>query len=143
MLRRPSSRGSTNAETRRMNKSYPVWAALISLSATLHAATYYVATTGSDANAGTSNAPCPTPQHAMSTMASGDTIYVRGGTYALTSQVKTAKAGFATNSCKLWAYSGETPIFDFTTDPTAGDRGIYVSKDYWHVRGIVVAFARD
>jgi hypothetical protein len=108
------------------------------------AATYYVATNGSDASAGTStNAPFATPQKAMTVLAAGDYIYVRGGTYPLTSQVKTSKAGLATNYCRLWAYADEHPVFDFSTDTTTGDRGIYISKDCWHVKGIEVTLAPD
>jgi parallel beta-helix repeat protein len=46
------------------------------------AATYYVATGGSDAANGSSFAPWATLQHAVETIAPGDTILVRSGTYA-------------------------------------------------------------
>jgi hypothetical protein len=124
-------------------KQFPLIAILLLAAADGHAATYYVATNGSDAGAGTSNAPFATPQKAMTVLATGDYIYVRGGTYQLTSQVKTSKAGVASNYSRLWAYPGEHPIFDFSSDPTSGDRGIYLSKDYWHVKGIEVQFAKD
>ena len=44
-------------------------------------ADYYVATNGDDANAGTLAAPFKTVGHAVSQIASGDTLYIRGGTY--------------------------------------------------------------
>jgi Ca2+-binding RTX toxin-like protein len=44
--------------------------------------TYFVATTGSDSAAGTQAAPWNTLSHALSAAASGDTIDLRGGTYA-------------------------------------------------------------
>src|SRR5262245_52151644 len=46
------------------------------------AATYFVATTGSDANIGSSSAPWRTLQHAVETIAPGDAILVRSGSYA-------------------------------------------------------------
>ena len=45
------------------------------------AATYYVATWGNNANPGTSTAPWATLQYAVDTIANGDTIYVKAGTY--------------------------------------------------------------
>ena len=44
-------------------------------------ADYYVATNGDDANAGTLAEPFRTLGHAVSQIASGDTLYIRGGTY--------------------------------------------------------------
>ncbi|MEC7158470.1 MAG: DUF1565 domain-containing protein, partial [Pseudomonadota bacterium] len=44
-------------------------------------ADYYVDTNGDDANAGTLAAPFKTVGHAVSQIASGDTLYIRGGTY--------------------------------------------------------------
>src|SRR5262245_21428395 len=85
---------------------------------------YYVSPSGADSNPGTSNQPLATPQKAISAMASGDTIYVRGGTYFCASEVKASKSGAISNYCKLWAYPGEKPVFDFTHN-AAGLRGIY------------------
>jgi Right handed beta helix region/Pel9A-like, right handed beta helix region len=45
------------------------------------AADYYVATTGSDSGPGTLAQPWATLQHAVQSIAPGDTIYVRAGTY--------------------------------------------------------------
>ncbi|MBE0342012.1 DUF1565 domain-containing protein, partial [Paenibacillus sp. 28ISP30-2] len=42
---------------------------------------YYVATSGSDSNAGTSDAPWKTLQHAADVAPAGSTVYVRGGVY--------------------------------------------------------------
>ncbi len=104
------------------------------------AATWYVATNGSDANSGSSNAPFATPQKAVATnsaLAAGDTIYIRGGTYNLSAQVKPNKTGAAGNPIKLFAFPGEQPIFDYTAMATT-DKALDVRKDYWHVRGIEV-----
>jgi hypothetical protein len=55
---------------------------LVFLASVSSATTYYVATTGNDGNAGTSAAPWATLQHAVDTIAAGDTILVESGTYA-------------------------------------------------------------
>jgi parallel beta-helix repeat protein len=101
----------------------------------LRAGQIFVSPAGDDDAAGTLAAPLKTPQAAFSKMAAGDTVYLKGGTYALGAQVKPSKAGTEAARCKLWAYNGEKPVFDFTG---LDDRGIYISKDYWHLRGIEV-----
>lgn len=62
---------------------------------------YYVATTGSDSNPGTFNAPWRTIQYAVSTAPDGQTVYVRGGDYT----------GFTVqrNNLVISGYPGETP----------------------------------
>jgi hypothetical protein len=114
---------------------FAAWLGLMSL----RAATYYVATNGADSNAGTSNAPFATPQKAvtLSALTAGDTIYVRGGTYALSAQVKPSRVGTAASYIKLWAYPGELPVFDFATMATT-NKALDLRKDCWHVKGIEV-----
>jgi hypothetical protein len=98
----------------------------------------YVSPNGSDTNPGTIDLPYKTPQKALTVVTTGGLIYVRGGVYNLTTQVKPNTNGTELNYCKMWAYPGETPIFDFTG---LNDRGLYISKSYWHIRGIEVRFA--
>ena len=60
---------------------------LLCYSLTLRATTYYVATTGSDSNSGSSSSPWKTLAYAGSkAKASGDIIHVNAGTYTETSQ---------------------------------------------------------
>lgn len=59
--------------------------------ARLLAATYYVSTTGSDANSGTQLQPWLTIQKAANTMNPGDTVIVTTGTY--TERVATGRNG--------------------------------------------------
>ncbi len=47
----------------------------------LHAATFYVATTGSDANTGSATSPFATIQRGLTFARAGDTVLVRPGTY--------------------------------------------------------------
>ena len=47
-----------------------------------NATTYYVATTGSDSNPGTSSQPFRTIVEGVKKLSAGDTLYVKSGTYA-------------------------------------------------------------
>jgi hypothetical protein len=113
---------------------------------TAHAADYYVATTGSDANAGTMAAPFATLQKAVGTAVAGDTVYIRGGTYKITTPatsgagINFTKSGTSdTNRIKYWAYPGEVPVFDFTNMvlSTSGyTHGFVVNASYLHFKGL-------
>jgi hypothetical protein len=81
-------------------------------SARVQAATYYVATTGNDANSGTSAAPWRTVAKAANTMVAGDTTYVRGGTYN-EGLIPFRRSGTASAPIKLLNTPGEKPVIDF------------------------------
>ena len=75
---------------------------------------YYVATTGSDSNAGTIDQPLATLQKAVNAVVAGDTVYIRGGTFRITTPASSAagivisKSGTSdTNRIRFWAYPGE------------------------------------
>lgn len=114
----------------------------LAITPSARAAEFYVSTSGSDSSPGTLAAPFATPQKALAVMASGDTVFVRGGTYHLSTQVKTVVAGTAAAPCQLRAFPNEKPVFNFAALPAA-TKGLYVAKDYWHVTGIEVANATD
>jgi Right handed beta helix region len=97
-------------------------AAVLSLlitSTSLFAGTWYVATTGSDTNAGTLSAPFATIKKGVSMLsAAGDTLYVRGGTYTLSSADDSVivwnKSGTSANPIRIENYPNETPVIDGT-----------------------------
>ena len=60
----------------------PACVSTLGLAGTASATTYYVAPTGNDAGSGSSTSPWQTLQHAVETIAPGDVILVRSGTYA-------------------------------------------------------------
>jgi MYXO-CTERM domain-containing protein len=120
------------------------------------AATYYVATTGSDTAAGTEAAPFASWARAQTAVAAGDTVYFRGGTYKYTDATSTctsttatvdsivlSKSGTSGNPINYWAYPGETPVFDFsgltdTTKYSCRQVGIRVEADWLYLKGFEV-----
>ncbi|WP_276501698.1 right-handed parallel beta-helix repeat-containing protein [Terrimonas pollutisoli] len=74
--------------------------------------TYFVATTGSDANAGTVDSPLRGINTALSKANPGDTVIVRTGIYY--EKVSFPKSGRLDKHITLKAYTGEKPVIDGT-----------------------------
>jgi hypothetical protein len=99
-----------------------------------HAATYYVATNGSDGNPGTQTRPWKTIQHAADRVAPGDTIRVRAGNYA---GANFETPGTASRPIVLQAYPGERPAI--TADNPETPDGINLEgASYMTVKGFTV-----
>jgi hypothetical protein len=88
---------------------------------------YYVAPTGSDTNAGTVSAPFQTLGKARDTvrtinasMTQDIYVYLRGGTYPITSTVAFGPSDSGTNGHRIYyqAYPGETPVLNGATKVT-------------------------
>ncbi|MDQ0832291.1 hypothetical protein QF032_004135 [Streptomyces achromogenes] len=105
----------------------------------------YVAPGGTDGAAGTQSAPT-TLTSAISRVAAGGTIYLRGGTYAYGSTVTVPATSNGTASARttLAAYPGETPVLNFSAQSeSSSNRGLQLFGSYWHVKGLVVERAGD
>jgi parallel beta-helix repeat protein len=113
------------------------------------ATTYYVATNGSDSYAGTQAAPLATIQKAVSLVSAGGTIAVRGGTYALTTNIQITKSGTAAAPITLTAHQGEKVIIDGealpytpgavgSTIPAAGRGAIHMEASHWRLAGLEI-----
>jgi Right handed beta helix region/Protein of unknown function (DUF1565) len=116
---------------------------------TAAASPYYVAPTGKDSNAGTLDAPFATIQKAISVVAAGGTISVRGGTYALTTNIQVTKSGTAAAPITLAAYPGEHVIIDGealgytpgavgSTIPAAQRGAIHMEASYWKISNLEI-----
>ena len=70
--------------------------------------TFYVATTGSDSNPGTSASPWKTVQKALNTLTAGQIAVVRGGTY--TANVTASRGGTSSAPITIRNYPGEKPV---------------------------------
>lgn len=107
---------------------------------------WFVSPTGNDANPGTMAAPFATLNKAQSVAAPGHIIYLRGGTYALSSTIRITNSGTVGNPIQLLAYPGETPYFNFSNQPYgSNNRGILfpTNANYWTVKGLEVGYAGD
>ena len=113
--------------------------------AALNPVALYVSPSGTAGAAGTVSAPT-TLASAVTRIARGGTVYLRGGTYKLSSTVtvETGNDGTASAVKEIAAYPGETPVLDFSAQSeAASNRGLQLFGDYWAVRGIVVQRAGD
>jgi hypothetical protein len=111
----------------------------------IYSKTLYVSTAGADTNAGTIEYPFKTITKALSSsIVAGDTIYVRGGVYTLTATItiNTTPSGKQDTLCHLYAYPGERPLLDFSTQGLGG-KGLQIKAKYWHVRGFDIKGAGD
>ncbi|MFG2704941.1 right-handed parallel beta-helix repeat-containing protein [Streptomyces sp. NPDC048386] len=105
----------------------------------------YVSPSGTDSAAGTQSAPT-TLTSAISRIAAGGTIYLRGGTYAYSTTVTIPAGANGTSGAltTLSAYPGETPVLNFSAQSeSSSNRGIQVFANYWHLYGLTVEHAGD
>jgi hypothetical protein len=107
------------------------------------AVNYYVSTSGSDSNTGTTpGAPLLTLDKALTKVAAGDTIWMREGTYFHSVTITISKSGTASNKYYLKAMPGEKPVLDFS-GTASGKRGISLTGSYWVIKGITFTLAGD
>jgi len=104
-----------------------------------------VAPNGSDGASGTVSNPT-TLTSAITRIAPGGTIYLRGGTYRYSQTITIGQDNNGTSGArkKLYAYPGETPILNFSAQSEdSANRGLAIGGSYWHVHGIIVERAGD
>ncbi len=129
----------------------PYLLALVTLMhvAAARAEDFYVAPDGDDGNSGTMAEPFASVERAEAAASAGDTVFLRGGVYALsgsaeTSGVSFTKSGTEGAPIQYFAYPGETPIFDlFDLRPNARVTGLDVQSDWIHLRGLEVRGVRQ
>src|SRR5688572_17865165 len=87
---------------------------LVFVASPVFAADYYVAPNGSDANPGSTDRPFATLQRGHDAASAGDTVWIRGGTYSITTPensgagIALTKSGSSdANRIKFWAEPGE------------------------------------
>ena len=101
----------------------------------------YVSPTGNASVNGSSISQPTTLANAVTlATTAGVTIYLRGGTYTLSStqSISAALSGTASNLKKLFAYPGDSRvILDFSSMAfSSSNRGMSVAASYWHIKGI-------
>ncbi len=99
---------------------------------------YYVSKSGSDSNPGTLAQPWLTIQKAANTMAAGDTVYIKRGTY--NEQIKPLNNGAVGNLIKYAAYPGDEnlTIIDGTGINLPWEEGLIQidGKSYINITGL-------
>ena len=106
------------------------------------AATYYVSPTGSDSNSGTLASPWKTLAKAVSSVSSGDTVYLRAGTW-------NEKLWFSNKNYTSYVtfqnYPGESPTLDGTGLTLQYEEGIVqaLNRSYIRVRGLRILNSPD
>ncbi len=102
---------------------------------TASAGTFYVATDGSDANPGTKEKPFATIKHAIETMAGGDTVLLRAGTYR--EVISYPPNGSESAYTTFKNYNGEQVIIQPATKP--GAYAVYIwGRSYIRLQGLIL-----
>jgi chitodextrinase len=100
--------------------------------------TYYVSTTGSDANPGTYALPWRTIQKALNTLQAGQTAVVMGGTYA--GNLVFSRSGTASAPITVTANPGDTVVLHAAS--ASGDGvdwyPLQITGSYFRLRGFVI-----
>jgi hypothetical protein len=90
--------------------------------------TLYVSPAGNDTYPGTVDSSFKSIPKAISLAVPGTTIYVRQGTYPISSVISITSSGSRTDTCKLLAYPGERAVIDGSPMPVGGsNRGVALS----------------
>jgi hypothetical protein len=108
-------------------------------------AALFAAPDGTASASGTIDDPL-TLSAAVTKLDAGRTVYLRGGTYALSASLSLSKDGANGSVIALRAYplDSKRPLLDFSAMPEgSSNRGLVLSGDYWHVYGLDVLGAGD
>lgn len=76
---------------------------------------------------------------------------MRGGTYSFNAQITIdiSNSGTASQNKNLFAFSGEKPVIDFSSEPygnassVTNPRGIQINGNFWHFKGLEVKGSAD
>jgi parallel beta-helix repeat protein len=105
--------------------------ATLAFAITVEAATFYVATTGNDSNAGTQALPFNTIKKGVSVLTPGDTLLIRGGSYVGPGQFDGTPSGTSwAQPVTVKAFPGETVTIIAVT---SGDHVINLSRNNHHI----------
>ncbi|WP_163410756.1 InlB B-repeat-containing protein [Flavobacterium ajazii] len=105
----------------------------------------YVSPAGKETNSGAIDNPTIL-QKAIKIITPGQTIYMRGGIYSITSTIFITRenSGTAGKLKRIEAYTDETPILDFSAQREINEnKGIVLDGFYWYFKGITIRKAGD
>jgi len=106
---------------------------------------YFIANNGNDTNLGTIESPFLGFDAAYSAAQPGDTIWVRGGVYNVSTIWKIEKAGNVNAYYNLWGYTPDIRQGDSVILNISATNGIRITLDgkYWHIKNLVIQNADD
>lgn len=84
--------------------------------------------------------------NAIQNAISGDVIYVKEGVFTFSTTIKITQSGTSTNQISIITHpnNSQRPIFDFSLmSENSSNRGIELSGNYWHIKGIKITKAGD
>lgn len=127
--------------TKNVFKSLVVASTLL-LSSLVNATNYFASPSGSGDGLSYSSPATLTAGISKLTNANGDTLFLLGGEYDLTSNVSINKSGVAGKYTVIMNYPGEKPILDFRGQ-AYGERGITISSQasYLYLKGLTIRYA--
>jgi len=103
-------------------------------------AKYFVAVDGNDNGPGTGERPWATIYYAAQQAQAGDTVFVRGGHYVLTAQIRPRNSGRSDAWITFMGYPDEEPILDgrmiehSSLYPTGLDNGVFQIEEVSYIR---------
>jgi hypothetical protein len=104
---------------------------------------FYVAPNGSDTSNGLLDHPWATVNHAANVLKSGETVYIRAGTYKLTQQIRAKHSGTEKQWITYRAFPGERVILDASAvrvsppsgqPPFAHDQGAFQLENVQYIQ---------
>jgi hypothetical protein len=90
--------------------------------------TYYISTTGNDSHAGTEAAPWLTFEHAVSTIAAGDTVLIEDGTYEPAAELTLPEIGPIINTTWMSKSEDKSKVIIHFTAANTVTNGWYLRK---------------
>ncbi|WP_258881788.1 right-handed parallel beta-helix repeat-containing protein [Paenibacillus sp. sptzw28] len=111
---------------------------------------FYVSPDGLDGNSGTLISPT-TLSSAIAKLPPGGVIYMRGGTYSYSSEIRIIQSNSGTQDARkqIVPFEAEKPVLDFSSEPYSftnvgsNDRGIRIDGSYWTIKGLEIKGAAD
>jgi hypothetical protein len=110
----------------------------------VYATVYYASPDG--VGTGTFASPSSFTSGLSKLSGAGDTLYLRGGIYYLTTKININENGTASSRVAIMAYANENPILDFSGQPYGSSNpgiSINTSSNYVHIKGITIRYAGD
>lgn len=128
-----------------MRQLTPILGAIMLMMALpLSATNYYLTTSGSDSNSGTSESSAfGSLEYAVSKLSAGDVLYVSSGTYSEDSPIVIQTDGKSSSKITISGDSDSRPVFHFDGDESSSNRGIVMDADYWVWKNVVIENAGD